>query len=819
MTAAVAQRPVAPAGRGGMPARQAVVRWAWRLFKREWRQQLLILLLVIAAVAATILGAAIASNTPPPPNAGFGTADHLVDFPGGTAHLADEITAMSQHFGGVDVIASQALPTGLAQAAQLRAQDPHGMYGRPMLALMSGRFPTGADDVAMTPQLASWLNVTVGGTWQHAGRSLHVVGTVRNPQNLLDDFALVAPGQISAPDQVTVLFDATTAGLKSFTFPPRTTVVMPAPPNGIAPAVVVFAIAIVGLIFVGLVAAAGFTVLAQRRLRALGMLSALGATDRNVRLVMLTNGALVGSTGAIVGALLGLAIWIPYAPHVATSAHHTVSWTSIPWWLVAASMILAVVTATLASRRPARNVAKVPTVVALAGRPPAVRAVHRSAIPGVVVLAVALLMLAFSGGWGGNGGKNTSFQLLGLLGSAIGLLLLAPVTIAVLGVNAPRIPISTRIALRDLARYRSRSGAALAASSFAVLIAVLVTLITTGRYADPVDYFGPNLEATQILLRANQNAGPDAGPGAGPVSPPASQAELQAQADAIAATVDSHNVLALQSTDAFLARHSGNGYAGGPGSIFLATPTVLAHYGIDPASIKPTTLLVTSRAGLAGTSNLSLVQGAMVDEPLARNDPTIQTAAQLPADASAPNLLATDAAVQALHLTVASDTWLIQAPQALTASQINTARQIAAAADMTIETKSQAPSLSTVRNDATYAGILLALGVLAMTVGLIRGESAGELRTLSATGASSRTRRTITAATAGTLGVLSAVLGTAVAYLASAAFFRSELSQRMGHPPTANLLLILVGLPVLATVGGWIFAGRQPASITHQPIE
>jgi putative ABC transport system permease protein len=57
------------------------------------------------------------------------------------------------------------------------------------------------------------------------------------------------------------------------------------------------------------------------------------------------------------------------------------------------------------------------------------------------------------------------------------------------------------------------------------------------------------------------------------------------------------------------------------------------------------------------------------------------------------------------------------------------------------------------------AGILLARGPPAMTVGLIRSETAGELRTLTATGASSRTRRTLTGATAGALGLL----GTAVA--------------------------------------------------------
>jgi DNA-binding PadR family transcriptional regulator len=47
------------------------------------------------------------------------------------------------------------------------------------------------------------------------------------------------------------------------------------------------------------------------------------------------------------------------------------------------------------------------------------------------------------------------------------------------------------------------------------------------------------------------------------------------------------------------------------------------------------------------------------------------------------------------------------------------------------------------------AVMLLALGILAMTVGLIRGEAAGDLRTLTATGATGTTRRNLAAVTAG----------------------------------------------------------------------
>ena len=60
MTSPVLERPSpAPArGGGGLPARRAVTRWAWRMFRREWRQQLLILSLIVVAVAATLGGSA-----------------------------------------------------------------------------------------------------------------------------------------------------------------------------------------------------------------------------------------------------------------------------------------------------------------------------------------------------------------------------------------------------------------------------------------------------------------------------------------------------------------------------------------------------------------------------------------------------------------------------------------------------------------------------------------------------------------------------------------------------------------------------------------
>jgi putative ABC transport system permease protein len=95
----------------------------------------------------------------------------------------------------------------------------------------------------------------------------------------------------------------------------------------------------------------------------------------------------------------------------------------------------------------------------------------------------------------------------------------------------------------------------------------------------------------------------------------------------------------------------------------------------------------------------------------------------------------------------------------------------------------------------------------------------GDLRTLTATGASSRTRRSITGATAGALGLVAALLGTAVAYLVTIALFRSQLGERMSQVPILDLILVVIGLPIVATIGSWLLAGREPPAIARQPIE
>jgi putative ABC transport system permease protein len=105
-----------------------------------------------------------------------------------------------------------------------------------------------------------------------------------------------------------------------------------------------------------------------------------------------------------------------------------------------------------------------------------------------------------------------------------------------------------------------------------------------------------------------------------------------------------------------------------------------------------------------------------------------------------------------------------------------------------------------------------------MTVGLIRGESARDLRTLAATGATGRIRRTLTATTAGALALLGAVLGIGVAYLTAAAIYHDEIG-RLSNVPIAELTVTLVGVPLAAAAAAWLLARREPGTLGRMRLD
>jgi putative ABC transport system permease protein len=508
-------------------------------------------------------------------------------------------------------------------------------------------------------------------------------------------------------------------------------------------------------------------------------------------------------------------------------------------------MALAVVATYFAAARPARAVTRIPLVAALSGRPAPPKQVHRSALPGVVLFVAAAALLSYSGSSNGNG--NGALALVGgIVLLVVAIILLAPFCLVILASLGRWAPIAARLALRDLSRYRARSGSALSAISLGIFIATLVCVLTAQRYGNVLDYAGPNVAPNQVIVyQAGSGRGEGFGPGGqgdqGGSQPPAISIQAQAAvAGSIARSLGASpgDVIDLDTVGASLQHAAAGRTWSGP--VYVATPQLLAAFGIKASAVNPDADVLTMRPGLSGLSQMQLLYGANKDQggghgpqdvgsnafPCPKGqclaNPVIQEISALPSGTSAPNTVVTEHAIQTLGLQVNVAGWLIQAPHNPTATQITDARLTAAAAGMTIETKSSTPSSAEILDYATVFGIVLALGILAMSIGLIRSETARDLRTLTAAGASSLTRRELTAATAFSLALGGAALGIVAAYVAAVGYsWDNPLDglSALSSVPVGNLLVIGVGMPVAAAIVGWLMAGREPSAIARQPLE
>jgi putative ABC transport system permease protein len=548
----------------------------------------------------------------------------------------------------------------------------------------------------------------------------------------------------------------------------------------------------------------------------------------------------------VAGLVLGLAAWLAYRPIVESDAHHLIGPFQLPWVVIGPAMGLAVLATYFAAGRPARAITRLSIVSALSGRPVPPKQVHRSIVPGIVLLVIGALALWYCGKSSGGGGAP---ELVGgLVALVAAIILLSGPCLAALARFARRTPIAARLALRDLGRYRARSGSALAAISLGVMIAVLVCVLSAGRFGNVLDYAGPNVASNQLIVYTPGNGPGNGGQGNGPNGTGAGSSlrSQQSTADAIAAALGSHDVVELETTSASLQHAAPGRIWSGP--VYVATPQLLAAFGLNASQVNPDADILSYRPGLSGLSDMQLTYGnynspngpggpgqnggpngngptswpCPPHECLA--NPVIEQEGALPSGTSAPNTVITEHAIQTLGLqgSVSPAGWFIQAPGNLTAAQITNARETAAAKGMSIETKNSIPSTDEILNWATVFGIVLALGIVAMSIGLIRSETASDLRTLTATGADGWTRRSITAVTAGALGLVGAVLGTGVAYVGALAYSFDNKLDGLGslkNIPTGQLLVILVGMPLVAAVAGWLLAGREPPVISRQPME
>jgi putative ABC transport system permease protein len=838
---------------GGLAARRAVVRWAARSVRRGWRQQIVVVLLLTIAVAATVGFASAAYNLAPASgNVDFGSANHLLRFQGKGAALDASVEAARTSFETIEVIGHRPVEVpGRFEPLDYRSQDPEGPYGGPLLALRQGRFPVSPSEVALTGGVADELGIQIGEPLALDGTTRTIVGLVENPSDLRDDFALVptvagepgqggsasatgsgaevppASGAAAAPasptESVTILVDADSERVLSFRPPGGGDVEIAsrATGEGALAAAAVLLVAAVAMLFIALLAAAGFVVMAQRRRGQLGVLAALGATERHLRLALVANGATVGAVAAALGAAIGVVGWLLAEPRLEAAAGYRIDRFDVPWWVVAAGMVAAVATATAAAWWPARVAARQSIVQALSGRPPRPRAVHRSAIVAGSLVAAGVACLVSAGEvandvevlW-----ANLALLGAGTLLATIGVLLLSPAALRLLGASAAPLPVATRLALRDLARFQARSSVALAATALALGLPVAIAVGATA--AQDTDESG-NLAETQLLVRASGYGGPF-------VPEQADVDRLRPDVDRLAGELDGARVTELEVavdpdlvTDSSyegrlalsLVERSGDGWRD-VSLLYVAASRLLGHHGLDAERLDRGADVITTESGQLG------INGHAEPESGGEREGVEGPGAIEPIEVSYTSLPATFVTPETVHgngwEAAGSGSWLLEMAEPPTGEQLSAARALAAGTGLTVESRDHQGGLGTLRTVATGVGALVGLGVLAMTVGLIRSETAPDLRTLTATGATGTTRRALTAVTAGALGGLGLVLGAAGAMiiLATGYLDSPEVLRRL----PVELLVLAAGTPTVAALAGWVLAGAEPPRIGRQPI-
>jgi putative ABC transport system permease protein len=396
--------------------------------------------------------------------------------------------------------------------------------------LLEGRPPAGPRDVLLSPALADRLGAKPGGTLTpRRGPALTVTGLAREPFCLSCERMVAAPGSPLVPDpgdRTSYLVDLS-AGVSAgslwrglaahgVALMPRDAYAHPEryqrPEAGSPSLQTLRSIALVavivglGLLEVVLLAGTAFAVGARRQTRELGLVAAAGGTARHVRRIVLAQGLVLGALGAFAGVVVGAAVAVAAKPLWEQLEDGEIfAWAFGPREIAAAALV-GLLSGLAAAVVPAVGAGRMRPVDALAERfRPGRRARRRTAGLGLVLVAagVACGLLGshmIAGDFAAYTSKLSRVAETGqflsapspakpvalIVGGATllvaGIVLLAPALIGRLAATGARLPVSARLAVRDAARHRHRTGPATSAITVAVAGSVVLAFTAAGTF-------------------------------------------------------------------------------------------------------------------------------------------------------------------------------------------------------------------------------------------------------------------------------------------------------------------------------------------------
>ena len=814
------------------PSLRALLTLARRNVARSRWRSLLIAILVLLPVAGMVALATVLKTVTPSAEASaihrMGTADFEV-YPGpdgSEARLRTLVPAGSTIEPFLQSSAKLTL-TGFVVQVSVTSADLDGL-ARGMVTLVEGRLPVGSDEVAISRSLATLTGSSVGGRLDVSELGPRtVVGLVEDPMYVSGRIVLVdaslALAAASSNDAGWLIklppgVDPASVPLATFAHPAGAAIAAgPDEPfvvttrqsaiqegSGYGPTTIV--LGGLALVDAALVAAAAFAVGVRRRQRELGLLAATGATPRHLATSVLAEGMLLGGAGSIAGAAVGVAGALALSPFLdgLTNRRNPTLVIDLPILLVAAAMGL--LAALLAALAPARLAANTSVLTALSGRRPPQASAGRGLFVGLACLGIGLASTAVGAALRlHDAGPLSLFLLLGgaILGT-LGLGATSPWFLERLDRPAQRLPASTRIALRDTARARSRNGPLVTALLAAASATIALAAYQASLNADAVARWKPTLRADEVVIT---------GPGftlAGPEAATAVGAIAGAPIEGVVAA-DRGIWIGPKGADASAPLSSQ--------WVAIASPGLLAALGMESAQADLDAGKVIFRwptARTATTATIHVMNRSNGDELKHVDVPAKVIATGLEPD-ELPMVLVSQKAIAGLGLTPGqsdsfpSNRFLLRLSHPVTGDDLAAIGRVAAGYPDTVAFASQPPDLGggLFRLVLIAGSLLFTLTVTGIAVALGEAESRAEQRTLVALGAAPGLRRRITAARAAIIAGLGGLLAVPGGLTPVWGLLASRGAALV--VPVPEILALLVGLPLLAIAATLVLGRPLPA--------
>lgn len=213
-----------------------------------------------------------------------------------------------------------------------------------------------------------------------------------------------------------------------------------------------------------------FAVGARRARRQLGQLGAAGGAPRQIRMVVLAGGLVLGAAGSVLGVTAGVVIGLSTKGFFVSTIGVPYVATHIVLTDLAVIFAIGVISAVLAALFPAIAASRASLVSTLSRTPGTVRAARWWSVAGAVTAAagVAVTAIAASATISEADRASGSINRVVLIGGGLllvetGLALATPLVLQAIARIGRSLPTTARLAVRDVARPRGRSAPAVAA--------------------------------------------------------------------------------------------------------------------------------------------------------------------------------------------------------------------------------------------------------------------------------------------------------------------------------------------------------------------